>query len=251
MEMVTRPLTIHCQGPFAALRYKCPTAALDRGITRIHLATLDELTERAVRYRHLLDQGENERLARFRFEEDRRRFLLGHGLLRDLLGKVLDQDPAEIVFHRGRYGKPYVEGYPVHFNLSDTKDAVAVALSIDLEIGLDLETMTRRVDHLSVSQHYFTPEEQASIASAADGKQRFLELWTRKEAVLKACGVGIMDDLRSLRVDQETNELMIRHPEFIAMSEAEYHLRTWHTAPSLLLSLAAARPVDFVEILHA
>ncbi|MBK6774278.1 MAG: 4-phosphopantetheinyl transferase family protein, partial [Flavobacteriales bacterium] len=58
--------------------------------------------------------------------------------------------------------------------------------------------MSRRVDHLSVAEHYFTPEEIAVIASSADGKRQFLDFWTRKEAVLKASGVGIMDDLKIL-----------------------------------------------------
>lgn len=250
MAMDDRALTIHCEGPSTATLLKTHDAALDRGMVRIHVASLDALAERGSSYHALLDQGEADRLARFRFEEDRQRFLLGHGLLREILGQALRTDPAAIVFQRGRFGKPFVANSTVRFNLSDTKDAVAVALTLDTDLGLDLETMTRHVDHRSVSQHYFTPGEQDSIAAAVDGKRRFLELWTRKEAVLKASGVGIMDDLRSLRVDQVTNDLRIRHPEFVAMSGPEYHVHTWHVGDALLLSLATPHPVDRVEIVQ-
>lgn len=250
--MGTRALTIHCEGPIPVTLSNTSERQLPApGHVRIHVATLDELVGRTDRYHGLLDTGELERLTRFKFDADRQRFLLGHGLLREVIGQVLNTDPRSIDFQRGRYGKPFLTGTSLHFNLSDTKDAVAVAVAADEELGIDLETMTRRVDHRSVSQHYFTPEEQAGIAAALDDKRRFLELWTRKEAVLKASGVGIMDDLRSLRVDQTTNELEIRHPEFIAMSGPVYHVRTWHIGADLLLSLATARHVDHVHLVRA
>lgn len=250
--MGTRALTIHCEGPVPALLSHTTDRHLpDAGHVRIVVATLDELADRTERYHAMLDDGELERLARFKFDADRQRFLLGHGLLREVIGQVLNMDPRSIGFQRGRYGKPFLPGTPLRFNLSDTKDAVAIAITVEEELGVDIETMTRRVDHRSVSQHYFTEEEQAGIAAAADDKRRFLELWTRKEAVLKASGVGIMDDLRSLRVDQPTNELAIRHLEFIAMSGPIYHVRTWHIGEDLLLSLATARPMDHVDLLRA
>lgn len=251
MVRTAKPLTIHCQGPCTATIDRATDTPLRSGMVRAYVASLDALADRAARYQGLLDTAEFDRLERFRFEADRQRFLLGHGLLREILGSALRIDPATIPFQRGRYGKPYLEHSPVHFNLSDTKDAVAVAVTLDMELGLDLETMTRRVDHQAVSQHYFTPEEQDDIAKAVDDKRRFLELWTRKEAVLKASGVGIMDDLRALRVDQETNDLLIQHPEFMTMSGPAYHVRTWHVGETLLLSLATPTPVGRVEILHA
>ena len=64
------------------------------------------------------------------------------------------------------FGKPFLQGQTFDFNLSDTKDAVAIAFATRAELGVDIETMTRRVDHDAVSKHYFTPEEIDGIANA-------------------------------------------------------------------------------------
>jgi 4'-phosphopantetheinyl transferase len=126
----------------------------------------------------------------------------------------------------------------VHFNLSDTKDAVLVAVAHQ-PIGADVETLDRRTDHDRVADHYFTPGEVADIRKATDGKHRFLELWTRKESVLKASGVGIMDDLQHLEVHLPVNRMTISHPEFVRMAAAEYHVRTFTGGSKHVVSLAS------------
>ncbi|MEO8589314.1 MAG: 4'-phosphopantetheinyl transferase superfamily protein [Flavobacteriales bacterium] len=199
----------------------------------------------------MLDKAELERAARFRFEPDRERYIIGHGLLRELLGRYLGEDPSLVRMARGEFGKPYIEGSPLHFNLSDTKDAVLIAFAHGQEIGADVETMTRTVDHQAVSEHYFTPEEIEDIAQADDGKRRFLELWTRKEAVLKASGVGIMDDLRVLQVNTDVNTNTIVHDAFVRLAAPEYHLRTWQLGSDHLISLAAAAPFEAIRFVKA
>jgi 4'-phosphopantetheinyl transferase len=214
-------------------------------------ATLDALQTRVDGYANLLDSEEQARAARFRFEHDRERYILGHGLMRELLGRYLEMAPENVRMLRGPFGKPFIEDHPLHFNLSDTKDAILIAFTRELELGADVETMTRTVDHEAVSEHYFTPEEIGDIAGAPDGKRRFLELWTRKEAVLKASGVGIMDDLRVLRVDAEHNASTITHEAFLRMAALEYHLRTWHIGGDHIVSLAAAVPMRSIRWLSA
>jgi len=246
-----RSLIVQC-APLATVRLD-PPASVGPLMDEAHVwfATLDALRDRMGTYADLLDTEEHERAARFRFEQDRERYILGHGLLRELLGRYLSADPVTIRMARGEFGKPYIAGHPLHFNLSDTKDAVLIAFSRHQEIGADVETMTRTVDHLAVSEHYFTPEEITDIADAADGKRRFLELWTRKEAVLKASGVGIMDDLRALRVDAEHNASTITHDAFVRMAAPEYHLRTWHLGADHIVSLAKGAAFKSIRLLNA
>ncbi|MDX9750215.1 MAG: 4'-phosphopantetheinyl transferase superfamily protein [Flavobacteriales bacterium] len=231
-----RTLTVHCAGPGPA-----PCAA-DGSWThagaRLRFATLDALRPRMAEFRALLDATERERMQRFRFVRDRDRFTLAHGWLRTLLGEELALPPDAVRFRRGPFGKPYVEGGAPSFNLSDTKDAVLVALGGAGEIGADVETMARTVDHAAVSAHYFTPEETADITLSVDPKRRFLELWTRKEAVLKASGVGIMDDLHVLRVNAALNTCTIAHPAFVRLAAPAYHVRTWHVGADHIVSLA-------------
>ena len=235
-----RSLIVHCTGPeLARMQAGIPGPLLEGG-PHAWFALLKALEDRTDRYHALLDPEELARAERFRYARDRERYILGHGLLRELLGKHLGADPKSLVLLRGEFGKPYLEGHPVHFNLSDTKDAVLVALARH-PIGADIETMNRDTDHTRVGGHYFTTPEVESIKIAPDGKRRFLELWTRKEDVLKACGVGLMDDLHSLNVGEAFNRMRISHPDFVRLAAAEYHVRTASVGKDHLVSIAAER----------
>lgn len=234
-----RSLTVHCQGPAAHQVEHLAPGPLGAMETHVWFGTLASLEKRMERYHALLDEEERARADRFRFAKDRDRYILGHGLLRETLGRYLGRPAPELKLLRGEFGKPFLEAHPVHFNLSDTKDAVLVALAHQ-PIGADIETMNRQTDHERVAAHYFTPREVSGILHAADGKQRFLELWTRKEAVLKACGVGLMDDLHSLEVGSALNRMQITHPDFVRLAAAEYHVRTVLAGEDHVISTATA-----------
>lgn len=243
-----RALTVHCTSPTKARFDRAATVMPGTAEVVAWYARLDQVRERATRYAMLMDDDERQRADRFRFPQDRERFILGHGLLREILGQHLHADPSSLRLERGEFGKPFLSGNPIHFNLSDTKDGLLVALAKQ-PLGADIETLHRSTDHSSVAEHYFTPNEVAGISAAKDGKRRFLELWTRKEAVLKACGVGLMDDLHSLEVGNARNELFISHPDLVRMAAAEYHVSTFEVGTHHLVSLAAEEEfhVRFLE----
>jgi 4'-phosphopantetheinyl transferase len=266
MPVEGRLLTIHCSGPEPI----APTVGDGGGSApegiNLYFARLATQRERIPAFRELLDEREQERAARFRFEVDRERFIIAHGLLRTLLGEQLGERPEELHIAGGPYGKPYIAGSDLRFNLSDTKDALLIAFTHGQEIGADIETMARTVDHMAVGEHYFTPEEilaireAGSIATLSSGtvyppgrlpgavventsKRRFLEFWTRKEAVLKASGVGIMDDLRVLRVDGAVNTMTIQHEAFVQHAAEVYQVYTWMLGTDHIISLAVEGPL--------
>lgn len=214
----------------------------------VHLwfSTLEELVPQAIALEALLDEEEIARADRFRFAPDRERFVLGHGLLRSLLGRYLNADGAALRIQRGPFGKPFLDDTELRFNLSDTKDALVLAVAWDHELGVDIETMTRRADHEAVAHHYFTPDEVARIQAAGSdelvAKRCFLDLWTRKEAVLKASGVGIMEDLHALRVLDGHNELMIQQEDFLKYAAEAYHVQSLACGPEHLISVATEGP---------
>ncbi len=245
-----RTLTIHCSGPDPIVPVPVGDQRPGSDGAQLWFTTLDAHRERVAAYARLLDPVELQRADRFRFPHDRERFVIAHALLRTLLGRYLGSEPAEIGIARGPYGKPYVEGTDLSFNLSDTKDALLIAFTRGYEIGVDIETMLRKVDHARVSEHYFTPDEITGMASSTDSKRRFLELWTRKEAVLKASGVGIMDDLRVLRVDGEVNHMTIRHEAFMQYASEAYHVHTWMLGADHIISLAGNGPLDGVRLMN-
>lgn len=245
-------LTLNC-GPVERIAWPSalggPTTG--RPTVRLWVASLRGLRPAMERFRAALDESELERAGRFRFEEDRERFIAGHGMMREVLGGALSADPASLRFERGPHGKPFLPGAGLRFSFSDTKDAVLVAISPDMEIGVDLETFSRRVDHDAVAGHYFTGDEVRSLSGLAEPERKrgFLELWTRKEAVLKATGVGIMEDLRNLSVLGPTSRMRITHPELLRMAEPLYQVRSWIIGDLHIASLAAprAQPVEWRE----
>lgn len=242
-----RSLIVHCEEAAPARLEKAPPGPLAEAVPHAWFATLAPLQHRVGHYLPFLDEEELARAERFRYATDRNRYIFAHGLLRETLGRYLDRSAKDLILHRGEFGKPFLEGDPVHFNLSDTKDAVLVAVARE-PIGADIETMRRRTDHQRVAEHFFTAPEVASIAAAADGKRRFLELWTRKEAVLKASGVGIMDDLKSLNVGDALNTMTIQHPDFLRLVTPEYHVQTLSVGKDHLVSIAASHAITALKL---
>ncbi|MFZ1685776.1 MAG: 4'-phosphopantetheinyl transferase superfamily protein [Flavobacteriales bacterium] len=232
-----RSLVLHCT-TIAAPRPNVLGALPSEGHVLLHYATLAELRPRMPDLSALLDPQEQQRAARFVHDIDRERYVLGHGYLRDVLGAATGQAPQALTFQRGPFGKPTIDAIPLHFNFSDTKDAVLLAIAHQ-ELGVDIESMSRRVNHERVAEHYFTPEEITDINASPDRKRRFLDFWTRKEAVLKASGVGIMDDLRALRVDAERNSIRIIHDDFVRMAAPEYHVQSFAIGEEHLVSVAS------------
>lgn len=147
-------------------------------------------------YRSFLDEGETGRLDRFRFARDRRSYLVAHGLTRAALSHYEDRPPESWRFVTNEHGRPEPHpelGSRLRFNISHTDGAVACAVAIDRDIGVDVERApsASAVDELAA--HAFSSSERKELAELADDAQvgRFLQLWTVKEAYIKARGLGL------------------------------------------------------------
>jgi len=225
----------------------------EEGRVDIWFLSLDQNAGTVERARTFLNREELRRADRFIHERDARRNILAHGLMRHLLAEATGQHADSVQFKFGKFKKPYLAGeHNVQFNLSDTKDALIIAMTRGEEIGADIETMERKVDHNAIADHYFTEDEKALILNdKIDGKRRFLELWTKKEAILKATGVGIMDDLKILDTSKEHIELSIQHPEFCNMAAPEYYLECFELGEKHIMSVASSTPIDAVTLRDA
>jgi 4'-phosphopantetheinyl transferase len=129
-----------------------------------------------------LPQASVQRAARFVHEADRRRYLASHRALRALLGDVQP-------WTRGSHGKPQLAVAPPHFNLSRREGVAAIALSATHEVGVDVETLRPIEDARALAALHFSAAERA--AAAVQGDAAFLRVWTRKEACMKATGLGL------------------------------------------------------------
>ncbi len=149
-------------------------------------------------YADLLSDDEQERAQRFRDSIHRQRFILARGLLRTLLGRYLETDPAQIVFAYSSYGKPRLAvpaADGLQFNLSHSHELALVAVGRDRPIGVDVEHCRPVANLDSLAARFLTGREYRAIAPLPpDAKHAaFFCGWTRKEAVLKAIGRGLAD----------------------------------------------------------
>lgn len=118
----------------------------------------------------------------------RRAYVAAHGLKRVVLGRWV---AGPLQFDRTGTGKPFLAGTDVHFNLSHTDGAAALAVSRAGPVGVDIESMDLRVGMPQIMAAALTPDEQARTRAAPEPREAFLRCWTAKEAYVKATGEGL------------------------------------------------------------
>jgi 4'-phosphopantetheinyl transferase len=149
---------------------------------------------------------EKERAARFRFEKHRDRFIAGRGLLRATLGKYLQMQPSKLDFLYSERGKPGLSaalaGADLKFNLAHTGDLALVAVTRVAPVGVDVERIRKIKDVEDLVERFFSPRETRVFKKLSDAEKppAFFNLWTRKEALLKATGEGIGQALSTVEV---------------------------------------------------
>ena len=150
-----------------------------------------------------LSEAEWERARRFVFKRDRNRFIAAHAALRETLSTQCGIPASMLEFAVGPFGKPsLVEHDGLHFNLSHSQSLALIAVCDDAEVGADVELLRPMPDAEALAETYFTPAERRALAALApEARDRaFLCCWTRKEACLKATGIGLSVDTRSFEV---------------------------------------------------
>lgn len=136
-----------------------------------------------------------ERAARFHFERDRRRYLAARLALRIVLADMLGVSLDEISLGEDEHGKPCLvsPGPGLHFNVSHSDSVALIALSDAAPVGVDIEVTRGLDDADSLAADCLSPAELPEWRgmAATARNRRFLDLWTRKEALLKAIGLGL------------------------------------------------------------
>jgi 4'-phosphopantetheinyl transferase len=154
----------------------------------------------------LLSVEELSRLQRFHFERERMIYVFAHSMLRRLLGRYLDVDPTQVKLDYTHYGKPYLAGGqrtpPLEFNLSHSGDLVLIAVGVGNPVGVDVEVVRPLPDLDQVAERFFSYAEYQELQSLTGEEKAaaFYRCWTRKEAVIKACGEGLSIPLDRFQV---------------------------------------------------
>lgn len=181
----------------------------------------------------ILSAEERDRMKGFKFPVDQYIFLVSHVTLRLLLGEYVQLLPESLLFQYGTRGKPYLHlpNQEIHFNLSHTKEHICVLVSSHV-CGVDVEKNNPSFPIEEVAGKIFSPAECKELFSRS-GEGRilyFFQLWTLKEAYLKATGEGISNRLTSVSFDIpkvgeiDLEDLSIKEPEEEWVFRSYFHL---------------------------
>lgn len=164
-----------------------------------------------------LDRDTVDRVNALVREEDRRRAVLAHGLLRRLVSACLGVEPHAIAIDRtcancgaADHGKPTLASgvwsgagrAPLQFNLAHSGTVVAIALAgPQTEVGIDVEAIQPQMRWSTIRRHVFSDDEWDDAEATPDPTATRFALWARKEAAAKTTGHGLAIDLRHAEID--------------------------------------------------
>lgn len=202
----------------------------------------------------VLSVDEQERANRFHFPKHRAAFIAARGILRKLLGRYLHQAPMTIQFSYGQQGKPELHSdISLQFNSSHSQGLALMAFGHQMEIGIDLEKIQADIDILQLANNFFSENEKHTILNLTGEEQTlgFFNCWTRKEAFIKAKGMGL-----SLPLDQFEVDLLTTSPASLLVTSwdineaQEWTIFPVHPSPQYVAALAINRRVKEIAQYH-
>jgi 4'-phosphopantetheinyl transferase len=227
---------------------------LSEGEVHVWRAWLDLPQSSIQALEQTLSDDERVRAQRFRFVKDRTHFIAARGLLRAILGRYLLREPRTLSFSYNAYGKPalaempesvgtYTPGQPrattrvapiasgrtkgesLSFNVTHAQGMALYAVTRNHAIGVDLEYIQRQMEWEAIAERFFSPYE-VSMLRAVPPQMRhiaFFNCWTRKEAYIKARGMGL-----SLALDQFDVSLIPGEPAaLLGIREEGQDISNW------------------------
>jgi 4'-phosphopantetheinyl transferase len=174
---------------------------LENEEVHVWLASLEMALHQVSMLEQLLSADELEKAERFHFQADRDHFIVARGMLRSTLGNYLKMDPDKLTFHYGPNGKPTLAKMTnpemIQFNISHSQGLALCAVA-KREVGVDLEYIHADYSFESIAKQFFSQQEVAALNSCPRHLRvnLFFHLWTRKEAYLKAQGLGLSGDMK-------------------------------------------------------
>lgn len=230
---------------------------LQAGELHIWKITLDRDEDQWQSLMALLSTDERIKASRYRFEQHRRRYAVGRAALRILLGGYLDRAPEALHFVYNDHGKPSLanDDSGLRFNVSHSGEIMLAGFVLNSEIGIDIEAFRQDIDYMGIGQRWFSEQESNTLRDLPEEKRTgtFFRTWTRKEAYIKARGLGLSYSLNRFSVSlDETSPALLEHQDgsqetkswqihdievssaysaAVAMEAARWDIRHYHLEP--------------------
>jgi len=195
--------------PFPAIWKSAPPQVIlgENGV-HLWLAAVPDCLPDLETLREVMDAEERERAARFHFERDCERYIVARGVLRLLLSTYLGT--SQFALTTNKFGKPFLQPPhdTLHFNVSHSRDLALFGFARVSEIGVDVESIRPDFATLEIANRFFAPDEAATLAQLVEAERAgaFFNCWTRKEAYIKARGIGLSLGLGTFAVTLKPGE---------------------------------------------
>lgn len=201
---------------------------MKRYIFNIKLLTENEYKK----WYDLLSEAKRSRIDKLRFDDDKKRSVVGEMLVKKAISEHCGIDAEKIIIATQENGKPYPVDIDIHFNISHCEDYVVCVID-NKPIGIDIEKI--RPVNMKIAKRFFNEQEQKYVfgfapdeeafEKEADGEtlKRFFEVWTAKEAYLKYTGEGICADLKQVAVSEKNTATEI-YNEYVISTYTENKL---------------------------
>lgn len=191
--------------------WKCVTRHPELGGDEVHVwrAFLDAPPDAVGYYRELLSDDERERASRYHFEKDAKHFVVARGALRMILSRYTSRPARLLRFELNEFGKPSLAGAgALRFNLSHSHGVALYTFALGRELGVDVEYAREDFDGPQLANHYFSSREVEALLALPEAARRraFFNCWARKEAYIKARGMGLSLPLDSFDVSLAPGE---------------------------------------------
>jgi 4'-phosphopantetheinyl transferase len=216
----------------------------DLAAGQVHVWKIWQEEARFADFTSLLSNEEMERASRLRTAALFHRFAANHGMLRILLGSYLGMDPRRLQFAANPYGKPSLREMGLHlrFNMTHSDDLTLIAVCLQSEVGIDVETVRPVEEWEEIAKSHFSDDEYRCLLAEpmqpADlQRDAFFRCWTRKEAVIKAIGMGLSMPLSSFTVST-TQEAALLHCSWNETAASQWTLEHLEPAPGFVGALA-------------
>jgi 4'-phosphopantetheinyl transferase len=200
--------------------------------------------KRALQLQELLQPAEAVRAKKYYKEEDQYRFLIARASLRILLGKYANQHPAKIEFVLGTNKKPLATNTPgLHYNISHCKDWILLAIA-HTEVGVDVERVDELFPFEDILTDSFSLPEQRFIKQSPVSRQAFYQVWTRKEALVKATAQGIDADFSNVPALDGRHHVA----DSKSSSIADWTVSSFEAAPNYIAAIARPNAVPLSSL---
>ena len=224
---------------------------LDPGIFQIWITDWNAWSSHAAGLKEHLTEDEIQRHARLKIPEKKDQFLNSRGILRLILSSYLDISPGLIQIESNSSGKPYLPDSDLSFNLSHSGDLLLYGFCLKANIGVDIQEVYHIASIESMIKKTISFKEQSYLERVSTKKRldAFFDIWTAKEAYIKALGDGFQQDLTAISLIPDISEsnFTLEHPS-TENNSSEWTIRSIKVKPGYKGSFAVNRKLSRVDI---